>query len=100
MAEAKRSRAWLGGGVPLALLLTLGAGLYLFPSWANTISFVTCVLLLAGSLVTGLCVAVYVLRGWRRGRFPFRRADIVAASLLAALDLLVPSGVAALVWYI
>jgi hypothetical protein len=100
MAEAKRSRAWVAAALPLALLLCIGAGLYLFPSWANTISFVSCVLLLAGSVVTGLCVAVYVLRGWRRGRFPFRRADIMAASLLAALDLLVPSGVVTLVWYI
>jgi hypothetical protein len=85
---------------PLALLVVVGAGLYLLPSWANTISFVACVALLAGSVLTGVSVAVYTLRGWRRGRFPLRRADIIMAMLLAVLDILVPCGVVLLFWLI
>lgn len=90
----------MAAALPLALLFILGAGMYLLPSWANKSSFALCVVLLAGSLLTGICVAVYVLRGWRRGRFPFRRADILAATLLAALDILLPCGVVLLVWWI
>jgi hypothetical protein len=90
----------MAAALPLALLVGVGTGVYLLPSWANTISFVLCVALLAGSLLTGIFVAVYVLRGWRRGRFPFRRADILAATLLAALDILLPCGVVLLVWWI
>jgi hypothetical protein len=91
-------RAWVLAAVPLALMLATGAGLYLFPSWENTISLAGCVVLLASSAAVGVGVLVWVVWGCRRGRFRFWRADVFAASVLASLDILLPVGVVVLAW--
>lgn len=100
MRRSMISWLWMAAAAPLALMLLVGGGLYLFPSWANTISFLSCVALLAGSLLTGLVVLLALFVGWRRGEYKLRRAGALAAALLASLDVLVPACLVALVWMI
>ncbi len=50
-------------------------------------------------IVVGI-VLVYVLAGWWRGRYGFWRADVLAATLFAALDVVVPLALVALLWWI
>jgi hypothetical protein len=48
-------------------------------------------LVLAGAVLTGLYVLYAVFAGWWRGSHPLRRGDILAATALAALDVLIPT---------
>jgi len=56
------------------------------------------VAILAGALLTGLCVLLVVLAGWWRGAYPLGRGDIIAATAFAALDVLIPTALVALIW--
>jgi hypothetical protein len=56
------------------------------------------VLVLAGALVTGLCVLVVVFAGWWRGAYQLKRGDIVVATMFASLDVLIPTTLAVLLW--
>ncbi len=89
---------WLVAAVPFMLMLAMFFGLWARPSWANTISPLMCVLVLAGALLTGLCVLLAVFAGWWRGAYALKRGDILAATLLASLDVLIPSTLAVLLW--
>ena len=94
--ETKTTRAWVVAGVPAALMAAVGLGLYLDPGWSNRIPFLPCALLGVASVVTGVVVPIYVLVGWRRRRFRFWSAGVVAALLFSAADVLVPAGLIAL----
>lgn len=89
---------WLVAAVPFVSMLAMCAGLWAVPSWANTVSALTCVLVLAGALLTGLCVLVAVFAGWWRGAYALKRGDILAATVFASLDVLIPSTLAVLLW--
>ncbi|HLL71880.1 MAG TPA: hypothetical protein VK363_10630, partial [Pyrinomonadaceae bacterium] len=86
--------------VPCVLMALMFFGFWTMPSWADTVSPLTCVLILAGALVTGLCVLIAVFAGWMRGAYALRRGDILAATLLASLDVLIPLTLAALLWLV
>lgn len=92
------TRMWMVAAAPLVLMALLFYGFWTVPSWANTISPVTGVLVLAGSFVTGLSVLLMVLMGWLRGAYALRRGDILAATVCASLDMLIPSTLALLLW--
>jgi hypothetical protein len=92
------SRMWIVAAVPLVLMATMLYGFWTVPSWGNTVSPLTCVLILAGAVATGLCVLTLIFVGWRRGAYQLRRGEILAATMLAALDVLIPTTLAALVW--
>jgi hypothetical protein len=100
MTRELAGRVWIVAAAPLALVIAAGAGFYLVPRLAEVASPAECVALLALSALTGLCVLGYVLAGWLRGRHALRRADVLAAIVFAALDVLIPAGIAALVWWI
>jgi len=89
---------WLIAAVPFMLMLAMFFGLWAMPSWANTLSVITCVLVLAGALLTGLCVLLAVFAGWWRGAYALKRGDILAATLFASLDVLIPATLAVLLW--
>jgi hypothetical protein len=92
------NRMWMVAAVPLLLMAAMLYGFWTIPSWGNTVSPLTCVLILAGAVVTGLCVLTVVFAGWRRGAYQLRRVDILAATLFASLDVLIPTTLALLVW--
>ena len=92
------NRIWMVAAVPLALMASMFFGFWSLPSFANTVSFLTCVAILAGALVTGLCVLFVVLAGWWRGAYQLKRGDILVATALASLDVLIPTTLAALLW--
>ena len=92
------NRMWMLAALPLVLLSGVAYGLWASPGWANTISPITCALLLGATVVTGLCVLGYVFTGWMRGVFPLTRGDILAATAFASLDVLVPTTLVVLIW--
>ena len=92
------NRMWLIAAAPFMLMLAMFFGLWISPSWANTVSPITCLLVLAGALLTGLCVLLAVFAGWWRGAYVLKRGDILAATLFASLDVLIPSTLAVLFW--
>ncbi|MFL6231320.1 MAG: hypothetical protein ACJ741_21305 [Pyrinomonadaceae bacterium] len=96
IAETKRSWAWAVAGAPAALMAAVGLGLYFDPGWSNRMPFLPCAVLGVVSVLTGIAVPIYVLVGWRRRRFRFWSAGVVAALLFAAVDVLVPVGLIAL----
>ena len=89
---------WMVAAVPLVLMALMLFGFWAMPSWADTASPLTCVLVLAGALLTGLCVLLVVFTGWMRGAYTLKRGDILAATVFASLDVLVPLTLAALLW--
>jgi hypothetical protein len=84
--------------VPFLLMTAMLISFWVRPSWDDTASPLTCVLVLAGAVLTGLCVLFVVFAGWRRGSFQLKRADILAATLFASLDVLIPVALAVLIW--
>src|SRR5215203_2997269 len=92
------NRIWIVAVVPLLLLAAMLYGFWKVPSWGNTVSPLTCRLILAGAVVTGLSVLTVVFAGWRRGAYQLTRADILAATLFASLDVLVPVTLVVLIW--
>ncbi|HEV7905598.1 MAG TPA: hypothetical protein VGO96_17285 [Pyrinomonadaceae bacterium] len=92
------NRMWLVAVAPLLLMAAMVFGFYVLPSWANTVSPLTCIAILAGALVTGLCVLLVVFVGWWRGAYQLTRGDILVATTFASLDVLVPTTLAVLVW--
>ena len=93
------NRMWLVAFVPFVLMLAMFFALWASPSWANTASPVTCVLVPAWAFVTGLCVLLAVFAGWLLcGAYPLKRGDILAATLFASLDVLIPATLALLLW--
>lgn len=84
--------------VPCVLMALMFFGFWAMPSWGDTVEPLTCVLVLAGAVVTGLCVLVVVFTGWMRGAYQLRRGDILVATVFASLDVLVPTTLAALLW--
>jgi hypothetical protein len=92
------SRMWMVALVPLVLMAVMLYGFWTVPSWGNTVSPLTCALILTGAVVTGLCVLTVVFAGWRRGAYRLGRADILAATLLASLDVGIPITLAVLIW--
>jgi hypothetical protein len=92
------NRMWIVAAVPLLLMAVMLYGFWTVPFWGNTVSPLTCVLILAGAVVTGLCVLTVVFAGWRRGAYQLRRGDILAATMFASLDVLIPTTLAVLIW--
>jgi len=43
-------------------------------------------------------VLLVLFAGWWRGAYALKRGDILAATLLASLDVLIPSTLAVLLW--
>jgi hypothetical protein len=91
-------RIWMVAAVPFVLMAMMFFGFWAMPSWANTASPLTCALVLACAVVTGLCVLVAVFAGWMRGAYTLRRGDILVATVFASLDVLVPTTLAVLLW--
>jgi hypothetical protein len=92
------NRMWMVAAAPLLLMAVMLYGFWAVPFWGNTVSPLTCVLILAGAVVTGLCVLAFVFAGWWRGAFSFKRGDIIVATMFASLDVLLPTTLALLVW--
>jgi hypothetical protein len=82
---------WLVAALPFMLMLMMFYAIWAVPSWSNTVSLLPCVMVLAGALLTGLYVLGVVFAGWWRGAYTLKRADILAATLFASLDVLIPS---------
>lgn len=92
------NRMWMVAAVPFLSMAAMFFGFWALPSLANTISCLTFVSILAGAFLTGLCVLVVVFVGWWRGAYQLKRGDILAATLFASLDMLIPTTLAVLVW--
>jgi hypothetical protein len=92
------NRIWMVAAVPLVLMALMFYGHWARPWWDVTTEFAPCVAILGGAGVTGLGVLSAVLMGWSRGAYSLKRADILAATTLASLDVLVPATLALLVW--
>jgi hypothetical protein len=92
------NRMWIVAGVPLALMALMFLGWWTDAWWEITNELWPSVAILAGALVTGLCVLFVVFAGWWRGAYRLGRGDILAATALAALDVLIPTMLVALVW--
>jgi hypothetical protein len=92
------NRMWMVAAVPFLLMSLMFLGFWVRPSWGDTASPLTCVLILSGAVVTGLCVLTLIFTGWWRGAFQLKRTDILAATLFASLDVLVPITLAVLLW--
>ncbi|HEX8635964.1 MAG TPA: hypothetical protein VF703_17590 [Pyrinomonadaceae bacterium] len=92
------NRMWMVAAVPLALMALMFYGYWMRPWWDVTTELAPCVAILAGALLTGLCVLCAVLAGWWRGAYSLKRGDILAATAFASLDVLLPTTLAALVW--
>lgn len=92
------NRMWMVAAAPLLLMAVVLYGFWKVPSWGNTVSPLTCGLIMAGAVVTGLCVLTVVFAGWWRGAYPLGRGDIIAATLFASLDLIIPVTLAVLIW--
>ena len=92
------NRMWMVSGAPLALLALMFFGSWTEAWWDVTAEFWPSVAILAGALLTGLCVLFVVLAGWWRGAYTLRRGDILAATAFAALDVLIPTTLVALLW--
>ncbi len=92
------NRVWMVAAVPFVLMTAMLYGFWARPRWADTASPAMRMAILAGALVTGLCVLVLILAGWRRGDYELRRADILAATAFAALDVLIPSALVLFLW--
>jgi hypothetical protein len=45
-------------------------------------------------------VLLVVVEGWRRGAYALTRGDILAATVLASLDVLIPASLALLLWLV
>jgi hypothetical protein len=86
--------------LPLVLMLSFIFRLWLLPVRVNSTLPATAFLVLGISLATGLCVLFYVFVGWMRGLFAFKRGDILLATTLASLDVLIPTTLAVLLWLI
>jgi hypothetical protein len=89
---------WMVAAVPFVLMVLMLFGFWAMPSWADTASPLTCVLVLVGALLTGLSVLLVVFTGWMRGAYTLKRGDILAATVFASLDVLLPLTLAALLW--
>ncbi|HEY0083153.1 MAG TPA: hypothetical protein VGB61_10210 [Pyrinomonadaceae bacterium] len=94
------NRMWMVAAVPLALMLLMFYGCWTRPWWDITAELLPSVAILAGALVTGLCVLFVVIEGWRRGAYALTRGDIMAATILASLDVLIPASLALLLWLV
>ena len=92
------NRMWIVSGAPLALMALMFFGWWTDAWWEITTELWPSVAILAGALVTGLCVLFVVLAGWRRGAYTLRRGDILAATAFAALDVLIPTTLVVLLW--
>lgn len=92
------NRIWMVAASPLLLMAILLYGFWTKQDWAIMVSPVTCVLILAGAVLTGLCVLFVVFKGWRHGAYQLRRGDILAATMFASLDVLIPTTLAVLLW--
>lgn len=92
------NRLWMVAAVPFVLMSLMLFGFWVRPSWGDTASPLTCVLILAGAVVTGLCVLLVVFVGWWRGAYQLKRADILAATMFASLDVLIPTTLALLLF--
>ena len=92
------NRLWMVAALPLALMAAMLYGFRVRPSWANTVSPLTCVAILAGAFATGLCVLSAILAGWWRGAYALGRRDILAATTFATLDMIVPAVLVVIIW--
>ena len=91
------NRIWMAAAVPLALMTLMFVGFRTRRSRGDTASPTTCRVILAGAVLTGPIVLRFVHAGWRRGEYPFSRADILAAIVFAALDVLIPITIVVLI---
>ncbi|HEX8457598.1 MAG TPA: hypothetical protein VF656_09890 [Pyrinomonadaceae bacterium] len=92
------NRMWIVAAVPLAVMALMCYGHWTRAWWDVTTELTPPVLILGGSLVTGLGVLSAILWGWSRGAYTLSRADILAATAIAALDVLIPAGLVLLIW--
>jgi hypothetical protein len=92
------NRIWMVAAVPLVLMALMFFGFWVMPSWSNIASPTICVAILAGGLITGLCVLFVVFKGWWRGAYALKRGDIIVATTLATLDVLIPTTIVLLIW--
>jgi hypothetical protein len=92
------NKIWMVAATPFLLMSMMLFSFCVRPSWDDTASPLTCVLVLAGAVLTGLSVLFVVFAGWRRGAYQLSRADILAATLFASLDVLVPTTLAVLLY--
>ncbi|HEY9401788.1 MAG TPA: hypothetical protein VIQ24_03785 [Pyrinomonadaceae bacterium] len=94
------NRMWIVSGMPLALMALMFFGWWTDAWWEITTEFWPSVAILAGALLTGLCVLLVVLAGWWRGAYPLGRGYILAATAFAALDVLIPTTLVVLIWLV
>lgn len=92
-------RMWMVAALPLLLMVAMFFSLWVLPWWANVLSLEACLLILASALLTGLCVLLVVFIGWMRGAYQLKRGDILVATMLASLDVLIPTTLAGLIWF-
>ena len=92
------NRMWMVAAAPLAssvlMFLSLVAGI----RWNSSLWSWMWLAILAGALVTGLCVLFVLLVGWWHGSHSFRRGDILVATALALIDVLIPTTLLVLLW--
>jgi hypothetical protein len=93
-------RVWMVAAAPLLLMAAMFFSFWVLPSWAEIISPEACLLVLAGAVLTGLSVLLFIFVCWLHGANQFKRGEVLAATMLASLDVLIPAALAVLVWLI
>ena len=83
---------------PLASMVLMFLSVVVRIRWNSHVWSWTWLAILAGGLVIGLCVLFVLLAGWWHGSHSFRRGDILAATALASLDVLIPTSLLVLLW--
>lgn len=97
MRERKMNLSWIAAALPL-LLMAVTAVAFFTTNLSNTISPLSCALLLLASALTGAVVLIVLAAGWWRGDYPLTRGDILLAAALAGLDIIIPVGLVTLLW--
>jgi hypothetical protein len=92
------NRMWMVAAAPLALMALMFLSVVAGIRWNSDVWSWTWQVILAGALVTGLCVLFVLLAGWWHGSHSLRRGHILAATALASLDVLIPTTLAVLLW--
>jgi hypothetical protein len=92
------NRIWMVAAAPLASSVLMFLSLVVGIRWNGSLWSWIWVAILAGALVTGLCVLSVLLAGWWHGSHSFHRGDILAATALALLDVLIPTTLLVLLW--
>jgi hypothetical protein len=90
-------RIWIVAAMPLLLLAVMCCVGVMMRAPGDAHVYL-CLAILAGGFLLGLYVLMVVFTGWWHGDHQLTRGDILAALVLASIDVLIPTTLAVLLW--